>query len=57
MRGKGVFIFKMFYNGIISSQEVFRIDLVRNGFPFSSAAMRWESSPWCEPHRALQAQI
>lgn len=46
---KGLFIFKMFYNGIISSQEVFRIDSVRNRFHFSSAEMRWESSLWCEP--------
>lgn len=45
---KGLFIFKMFYNGIISSQEVFRIDLVRNHFHFSSAEMRWESSLWCK---------
>ena len=46
---KGLFIFKMFYNGIISSQEVFQIDLVRHRFHFSSAEMRWESSLWCEP--------
>lgn len=45
----------MFYNGIISSQEVFRIDSGRNRFPFSSARLRWESSLWCEPRRALEA--
>lgn len=45
---KGLFIFKMFYNEIISSQEVFQIDLVRNCFHFSSSEMRWESSLWCE---------
>lgn len=45
----------MFYNGIISSQEVFQIDLVRNCFPFSSVGMWGESSLWCEPRRALEA--
>lgn len=45
----------MFYNGIISSQEVFRIDSGRNRFPFSSARLWWESSLWCEPRRALEA--
>lgn len=46
----------MFYNGIISFQEVFQIDSVRNRFPFSSAGMRWESSLRCEPCRALGAR-
>lgn len=42
----------MFYNGIISSQEVFQIDLVRKRFHFSSSEMRWESSLWCEPSQS-----
>lgn len=48
---KGLFIFAMFYNGIISSQEVLRIDSLRRSFHFCSAATRWECSPWS---RALQ---
>lgn len=49
---KRLFIFEMFYNGIISSQEVFQIDLVRKRFHFSSSEMRWESSLWCEPSQS-----
>jgi len=42
----------MFYNGIISSQEVFRIDSVRDRFHFSSAELRWERSLWCDPSQS-----
>lgn len=56
MRGKrAFFISGMFSNGIISSQEVFRINLVRNCFHFSSAEMRWEPSLWCEPSHSSES--